>query len=475
MSAVARWRDARKAQKEGRPGIERRQRARLADAVRHARAHSPWYQRFYAGLPERVTDPAVLPVTDKRQLMAHFDDWVTDPAVTLAGARAFADDPSLVGARFLDRYLLTTTSGTTGAVGIFLADDHTLAVAGALVARGILGRNLFTPATVARILARGGRSVKIGGTGGHFAMAAAEAAQQRRSPRRRRTVRLLSVQTPLPELVARIDAFRPAIIECYASTGLLLAAEREAGRLHADPVVVSLSGEGLSAPEYERVRRAFPAARIHNLYGCNEAVALSFSCPENWLHIHEDWVLFEPVDEHHRPTPPGQPSHTVLLSTLYRREQPILRYDLGDSVLRRPDPCPCGSPFMAVRVQGRAAAVLRFATAGGAAGALVPLAVETAVERTTGIALYQVAQTAPDTLRVRLRTTDDADPPRVRGAVRAELDRLLADHGLAGVTVEVTDQPPVQTAGGKYPHVIPYAGEPDGSARPSPATSQDGT
>ena len=44
-------------------------------------------------------------------------------------------------------------------------------------------------------------------------------------------------------------------------------------------------------------------------------------------------------------------------STLANRVQPILRYDLGDSILQRPSPCPCGDPLPAMRVQGRTATV----------------------------------------------------------------------------------------------------------------------
>jgi phenylacetate-CoA ligase len=81
---------------------------------------------------------------------------------------------------------------------------------------------------------------------------------------------------------------------------------------------------------------------------------------------------------------------------------------------------------------------------------------ETALERTPGVELYQIAQTAPDTLRVRLRTAEGAGAQQVRASVQADLTKLLAEHGLPNVTVEPTDEAPAQTSGGKYPHVIPY-------------------
>lgn len=93
---------------------------RLNEIVAFARANSPYYRDLYRDLPARVEDSRLLPVTDKKQLVARFDDWVTDREVTLEKVRAFIAKPELVGENFLGKYLVGTTSGTTGTPGIFL-------------------------------------------------------------------------------------------------------------------------------------------------------------------------------------------------------------------------------------------------------------------------------------------------------------------------------------------------------------------
>ncbi|MFB4294889.1 hypothetical protein ACBI99_45185 [Nonomuraea sp. ATR24] len=118
---------------------------------------------------------------------------------------------------------------------------------------------------------------------------------------------------------------------------------------------------------------------------------LAYGCAHNWLHVNADWVVLEPVDADHRPVPPGRPSHTVLLSNLANRVQPLLRYDLGDNVLVRPDACPCGSALPAVQVQGRAAEMLEF-PAGGGHVRIFPMAFGTLLDRVPGIAQFQVVQ-----------------------------------------------------------------------------------
>ena len=81
----------------------------------HAYAHSPFYQRFHAGRTDRPLHE--LPVLSKAMVMEHFDEVVTDPAVTLADVEAHL--AALKGnERFRGRYWVAATSGTTGQHGI---------------------------------------------------------------------------------------------------------------------------------------------------------------------------------------------------------------------------------------------------------------------------------------------------------------------------------------------------------------------
>lgn len=442
--------DTRKARKRGAAALAQRQRARLAEMVAYARACSPYYRERYRDLPDRIEDSTLLPATDKKALMARFDDWATDREVTTEKVRAFVDNPELIGERFLGKYLVATTSGTTGTRGIFVTDDRSLAVTQALALRMLSA--WLGVGDVIRIIAGGGRMAMVMASGGHFASAVAAALLRKRWGKR---IQVLSVQhTPLPEIVASLNRFHPVVVDAYASMAALLASEQEAGRLHIDPVLVTVTAEGLPIGEYDRIAKAFNT-NVRNSYAATECPFLSYSCDHGWLHVNSDWLVLEPVDAGYRSTPPGQPSHTVLISNLANRVQPILRYDLGDSVLQRSDPCPCGNPLPAIRVQGRSADVLTFPTERGEPVAIAPLAFGSLVDRTPGVELFQIVQTAPARLRVRLRPAAGADQGRVWQAVCGEIMRLLEDHKLDHVTVERAGEPPEQSAGGKYREIIP--------------------
>jgi phenylacetate-coenzyme A ligase PaaK-like adenylate-forming protein len=293
-------------------------------------------------------------------------------------------------------------------------------------------------------------------TGGHYAEAVAGARlqQQRGSDR----VQVLSAHTPLSELVAQLNAFEPNILAPYASVGAPLAGEQMAGRLHVRPSLVVLSAEGLPESGYERISKAFEVPARFS-YAATECLFISYSCSQGWLHVNSDWVVLEPVDADYRPVLPGTLSHTVLVSNLANRVQPIIRYNLGDRILQRPDPCPCGDLLPAIRVEGRTADVLTFATEHGTE--TIP-ALMFEVADSPGVDLFQLVQTTPAMLRVRLRPAPAADVDAVWQMVRAEIRRVLDARALTHVTVERAPELPEQSVGGKYRTVIALEHSADG-------------
>ena len=440
--------DVRRASKGGAEAIAQRQRLRLAEIVNYARAHSPYYRELYARLPDGVDDAAVLPVTNKKTLMSRFDEWVTDRAVTLNEVRTFIADSARIGEHFPGGYTALTTSGTSGMPGVFLWDDRTMTVVNALMLRAL--RDWIRMRDVLKLVTHGGRMTLICATGGHYAEPIAGARLQHR--RGEDKVQVLAAHAPLAEMVGKLNAFQPDVLAPYASIAALLAGEQMAGRLRISPTVIVLSAEGLPEDGYDRIRQAFKVP-VHHSYAATECPFISYSCEQDWLHVNGDWVILEPVDAEYRPVAAGTQSHTVLVSNLANRVQPILRYDLSDRIVVRPDPCPCGNPLPAIRVEGRTGDVLTFSTKEGGDVRIPALMFE--VVDAVDVELFQTVQTAPDAMRVRLRLAAAADSDRVWHSVQTEIRRVLDQHGLAHVRVERADEPPEQAAGGKYRTVIP--------------------
>lgn len=448
--------DAWRAERGGMGAVMARQHARLADLVRFARTHSRFYAELYRDLPESIIDVMQLPHVTKPQLMARFDDWVTDPEVTQARVEAFVADPSLIGQDFLGRYVIWTTSGSTGAPANLVQDRRALAVyTSVAVVRGYLSGVSLPDAMrdLWRIVWRGVRVATLIATGGHFGGVVMAERGRRRNPRRANRVKVFSVLSPLPELVAGLNAYQPTIINGYASAIALLAHEQAAGRLRIHPVLIGTTAERLEPTARAHIEKTF-GCQVRDSYGASDAGGIAFDCGRGWKHVAADWVTLEPVDEKFQPVPPGQPSYTVLVTNLANRVQPIIRYDLGDSVTVKPEPCTCGSPLPAIRVEGRTDEVLAFPAKSGRLIRLLPMSLATVVEETPGVQRFQLIQTAPSRLEVRLETKVPEEDAVVWEAVMQRLHTHLTTQGVAMVGVERAAQPPRPDPGsGKFCHV----------------------
>lgn len=444
--------DAWRAERGGPDAIGRQQRARLAELVEFARSASPFYRRLYRDMPEAVTDPRQLPPVGKRDLMANFDDWVTDPYITLAKLRSeLLSDLSRLGTLYRGRYLVVTSSGTSGEPVVVIHDRFSWVVVNAVVR--IRERHSLIRASEARdFLLRGVKAAALVAGGGHFAGVALTEAARRRAPLIARRLRVFSVLGPLPELVAELNAFKPTLLYGYPSAMIQLAAEQKAGRLKVRPVLAICSGENLSAAGGVAIESAF-GCRVTERYLSSEVPALTSQCRNGAFHVNTDWYILEPVDANYRPVPAGTTSHTVLVTNLANRVQPLIRYDLGDRVTLATEPCPCGSPFPVVGIDGRAGDLLSFGARDGGAVTVLPLALGTVIEETPGVRRFQAIRTGPGNLTVRLETWPSDALDEVRRVVTERLGEYFAVLGAGPVAIEHTDELPRPDASGKFRQV----------------------
>jgi phenylacetate-CoA ligase len=435
----------------GRAAIDRNAARRSADLIQYARAHSPFYRKAWKSVPPRAADLRALPVVDKHQLMAQFDDWVTDRSVTRTGVTAFLADRRHIGEQYLGRFVVWKSSGTSGEPGIFLQDRGALSIYDALLTVQLQSAHLAARYALGFVM-QGGRAALIAATGDHFASIASWQRVCRGMPWPNACA--LSVMDPLPEIVAALNAQQPAFLASYPSTLALLAAERRAGRLRIAPACIWSGGECLAPDTAMSIERAFASVLV-NEYGASECMSIAYSCREGWLHVNADWVVLEPVDREYRPTPPGKPSHTVLLTNLANRIQPVIRYDLGDSIVVKPSRCACGSALPAVRAEGRREDILALRAGDGAIVRLSPLALTTAVEDAAEGHRFQLVQTAADAICVRLEIRDPGTRRATWAAVRTALSAYLARQSLGNVQLRLDAREPIRDArSGKLREVI---------------------
>ena len=435
----------------GRARVEARQLRNLRRLIDKARRDSPLFRRLYADLPPSgEIELRDLPVTRKPELMAAFDDWLTLRSLSLDMARAHLGDMAQVGVPIGD-VAVFQTSGTSGEPAVIVLSEAFVEYAYGIM----LARFERYHWTLLREVRKLGDRVTITGGHGHFAGNGFNTLVQRLNPRMAKGfgVTFIEAEQPIGQLVDRLNAIgNVAWIVTYPSMLAILVREKEAGRLRIAPALFTTGGETLTDELRARAGRAFPSLRygISDPYGCTECLALSFECSHGRKHVNEDWVILEAVDDAMRPVPDGTLSATALLTVLANEVQPFIRYDLGDCVRYYEDPCPCGSPFRSLEVEGRQATLVRVGEV-----TLSPLVFDLEHDQ---VRRAQLVQTGAFEFELRLQLAEGVAAGPVFRDIIASVDRVFRDNGLDTVTVRAGDAAPALTGSGKFHEVVPLRG-----------------
>ena len=116
-------------------------------------------------------------------------------------------------------------------------------------------------------------------------------------------------------------------------------------------------------PAVIRECEALLGSRLFPHYGSREmALGGAICCPAHaGMHLRENHVIAEIIDDTGRPLPPGKTGELVI-TTIGMEAMPLIRYRTGDYTRILPFPCPCGSEVLrldtVVRKSGRRLAVL---------------------------------------------------------------------------------------------------------------------
>jgi phenylacetate-CoA ligase len=410
--------------------IEGWQRQRLDDLARFAAERAPfWRERLPRG-PVRLAE---LPILTKAEMMECFDELVTDRRLRLADLLEHVDQID-TDALYLGEHRVMTSSGSSGRKAVFVYDRAAWSkVAGMFLRRsewtGMKPRlprlrlAMIGGASPAHMSRRGAQTLDIG------------------------VHRLcgLSVTQPLGELVESLNEFQPDHLNAYPSVAGPLAEEQLAGRLRLRLRGLFTSSEPLSPAMRERLQHAF-GVRPQNFYATTEGL-YGHDCPEGSMHLFDDMCIVENVDADGQPVPPGEVGSRLLVTNLFNRVQPLIRFEVTDLVAVDPAPCPCGRSLMRLRsLEGRAEDVLCLA------GVTVHPLHFALVTADPDVREFQVVQQG-DGLRLRVALRDGAEGAPAR--LQAHLGARLADLGVPRPAVEVETVDALQRSpGGKLQMVV---------------------
>ena len=113
--------------------ISTTQKKRLDALLKYARERSPFYKELYADMGDDYSSTDI-PAVSKSELMARFDDVLTDQNITMERIDAFTQDLDNIGRMIDGKYLIFKTSGSTGNPAVVLYDKRNIDVSSAIAA-----------------------------------------------------------------------------------------------------------------------------------------------------------------------------------------------------------------------------------------------------------------------------------------------------------------------------------------------------
>jgi putative adenylate-forming enzyme len=379
---------------DSREALERHQRRKLHAFAERRLAKSPYFAHCCH------TPFEAWPTMTKAEMMTHFDrmntarltlDEVLSCALRAERSRDFA--PTVRG------YSVGLSSGTSGTRGVFVVSQTEQAIwAGAILAR-LLPQGLFAGERVALFL-RANNNL-------YTAV---------RNPCL--SFEFFDLLEPIEAQYVRLEHYAPTIIVGPAQVLRALAQAKRANRVAIKPRKVISGAEVLEPFDRDFLAQTFGS--VGEIYQATEGF-LGATCAHGTLHLNEAYVLVEPQWLDARRFVP-------VVTDFTRYTQPIIRYRLDDILVKRAEPCTCGSHEMALeRIEGRCDDLLRLPDERGAVVDVFADGLSRALAQVLPLdADYRVIQRGVRHLELYV----DASAGQL-AACRAHLDAYLSRLGVA--------------------------------------------
>lgn len=414
------------------------QRRQLARLRRFAVAKSRFYRELHRG--REGADLSELPPVTKAMLMDNFDAISTARGARLADLESYLEGLR-DNERFAGRYWVSATSGSSGRRSVIpnSRSEWSMMIASYARANAWAG---ITAGPAHRVT----MAVVSSTTAWHQS---ARVAATIRSPFIRSD--RIDAAAPLAEIVERLNRLRPEVLIGYASMIRILADEQLAGRLVISPRAVNSSSEVLTAEARAMAVRAW-GGEPFDVYAATETGGIAAECAQHHgLHLFEDLVIPEVVDENYQPVPPGVTGDRLLVTVLFSRTVPLIRYELTDRIRLATRRCGCRLPFrLAETVEGRTDDVLRLPAQAGGSVRIHPVVFHRVLDL-LDVAGWQVRQEAGGLTVLVAGAGGQLDPGAVVDRLRGELQR--AGVGPLPVRLETVGAIPPGAAG-KRPLVL---------------------
>lgn len=245
----------------------------------------------------------------------------------------------------------------------------------------------------------------------------------------------------LEKFVALLRRYRPRYLKAYAQAAAMFAhycRDNHLDDIRFDAIIASAE---VLLPEARTVIEETFGGRVFNRYGCREVSVIASECEFHaGMHVNADALLLEIEPAHGSPKGHGR----VLVTDLYNKSMPLLRYEIGDLAdWGAPGLCACGRslPRLA-NVSGRTTDLLVLPDGSMVSGPSLALL----IGQTPEVRQAQFVQNSPERVTLKVVPAPSYGPQTI-----ASLEQRILPYlkGLATLTIEQVAELPKEPSG-KY-------------------------
>ncbi len=398
LYAKWRWRALRTKE-----ALEHYQNKRIVSMIDFAAKHSSFYRKHWQH--HDLKEWQDLPMVTKTLMMNHFDDFNAvgikqEDALNIA----LQAEQNRNFRPMLNGYTVGLSSGTSGQRGLFLVSNAE--------------RDMWTGLVLARALP----SLKVKGERIAFFLRSNSNLYESIGQGKWLQFRYFDLIEDVENTVKNLNQYQPTIVVAPPSMLEVLAQKKETGYLEIQPQRLLSVAEVLEPQDKVRLEQIFKV-NVYQIYQATEGL-LAITCRYGALHIQEDLVKvqFETLEGDYV---------TPIITDLWRKTQPIIRYRLGDVLRLETQPCACGQPWAVIKqIEGREGDVLEFSNN----KRLFPDVLRETVLQSLEVKDYVVIQNSIDDLHIYLEVANDFES--VANQVRARLIELFDDTDIRLSTLE---------------------------------------
>jgi phenylacetate-CoA ligase len=237
------------------------------------------------------------------------------------------------------------------------------------------------------------------------------------------------------------NRYRPDAVVAYTNSlheFARMLADKKA-QVHS-PKSIVVGAEKLHPFQRELIEKVF-GAPVFETYGSREFMLMGSECERHCgLHLTQEYLLVEVVDEDGQPTPAGEEGN-VVVTDLYNYGMPFVRYKNGDRAIAGFEQCGCGRGLPLLKqVTGRVVDFVQTPDGRRITGLFFPHL----LKDFAGVGRFQVVQDAPDHVQIRIVAT-----PKWNDGERRAVDGIVRSHLGPAVKLDIVnvDEIPLTGAG----------------------------